>query len=120
MYLERRDLVGTTVAALIVLAYAANTQDRWYLGSNRWAAVTMLAVGLVGCPLSARLVGESLSAPPIVVLAALGTLALVLALVAIVTAAQWALLSLAVTVVALWVGTTLRHALTPPPRIAVR
>jgi hypothetical protein len=39
---------------------------------------------------------------------------------AIVTAAQWALLGLAILVVALWAGTTLRHAVTPPPRLAAR
>ena len=112
MFLTRKDAVGTVVAALIVLAYVANVQDWWYLGSNRWAAVTMLAVGLVGCPLAARLVGEELSSP-IVLLGALGVVALALGTVAIVTAAQWALLALVVVVVVLWAGTTLRHAVTP-------
>jgi hypothetical protein len=116
MYLTRRDLAGTLVAALVVLVYVANVQGWWYLGSNRWAAVTMLAVGFVGCPLGARLVGEKWSSTPIVLLALLGVVALALAVVAIVTGAQWALLGLAIVVVALWAGTTLRHALTPPPR----
>ena len=113
MFLTRRDVVGTAVAALIVLAYVGNVQDWWYLGSNRWAAVTMLGVGLVGCPLAARLVGEKLSSPPIVLLGALGVVALLLGIVAIATGAQWALLALVVVVVALWAGTTLRHAVTP-------
>ena len=119
-FLTRRDLAGTIVAALVVLAYVANVQDWWYLGSNRWAAVTMVAIGAIGCPLGARLVGESLSSIPIVLLALLGVVALVLAVIAIVTAAQWALLALAIVVVALWAGTTLRHAVTPPPRLAVQ
>ena len=51
MFLTRRDLAGTIVAALVVLVYAANVQGWWYLGSNRWAAVTMLAIGAIGCPL---------------------------------------------------------------------
>jgi hypothetical protein len=116
MFLTRRDLAGTIVAALVVLVSIANVQDWWYLGSNRWAAVTMLAIGFVGCPLGARLVGENLSSIPIVLLALLGVVALALAVIAIVTAAQWALLGLAIVVVALWAGTTLRHAVTPPPR----
>jgi hypothetical protein len=116
MFLMRRDLVGTAVAALVVLIYAANVQDWWYLGSNRWAAVTILAVGAVGCPVGARIVGEKVSAP-IVLLGLLGVAALVLAVLAIVTAAQWALLALAIVVVALWAGTTLRHAVTPPPPV---
>ena len=38
MFLTRKDLAGTTVAALVVLVYVANLEDWWYLGSNRWAA----------------------------------------------------------------------------------
>jgi hypothetical protein len=116
MFLTRRDLAGTTVAALVVLAYAANVQNWWYLGSNRWAAATMLAIGAIGCQVGARIVGEKMTARPIVVLGSLGAVALALAGVAIVTAAQWALLALAILLVALWAGTTLRHAATPPPR----
>ena len=36
------------MAVLAVLAYVANVQDWWYLGSNRWAAVTIVAVGAIG------------------------------------------------------------------------
>ena len=114
-YLTWKDLGGTAVAALVVLVYVANVQDWWYLGSNRWAAVTMVAIGAIGCRLGARLVGEMLASAPIVLLGVLGLAALVLAVLAIVTAAQWALLALAVVVVALWAGATLRHAVTPPP-----
>jgi hypothetical protein len=120
MFLTRRDLAGTVVAALAVLVYVANAQGWWYLWSNRWAAVTMVAIGAVGCPLGARLEGERLSSTPIVLLALLGLVALVLAVIAIVTAAQWALLALAIVVVVLWAGATLRHAVAPPPRLAVQ
>jgi hypothetical protein len=113
MFLTRRDLVGTAVAVLVVVTYAANVQDWWYLGSNRWAAVTMVAIGALGCPVGARLVGEKLSRP-IALLGLLGVAALALAILAIATAAQWALLALAIVVVALWAGTTLRHGVTPP------
>ena len=120
MFMTRKDLAATTVAALVVLIYAANVQNWWYLGSNRWAAVTMLAIGAIGCPLGARLVGERLTSLPIVVLGLLGVTSLVVAVLAIVTAAQWALLALTVLVVVLWAGATLRHAVTPPPRLAVQ
>ena len=119
-YLSWNDLVGTAVAALVLLVYVANVEDWWYLGSNRAAAVTMVAIGAIGCPLGARVVGEKLTSAPIVLLGVLGLAALVLAVLAIVTTAQWALLALAVVVVALWAGTTLRHAVTPPPPLAVR
>jgi hypothetical protein len=118
VYLTWRDLAGAAVAALVVLAYVANVQDWWYLGSNRWAAVTMLAIGAVGCRLGTRLIGEDLTSLPIVLLGLLGVAALTLAVLAIVTAAQWALLAFAILVVALWGGATLRHAATPAPRLS--
>ena len=117
LYLSWRDLAATVVAVLVVLAYAANVQDWSYLGSNRWAAVTVLAIGGIGCSIGARLVGENLRSLPVVLLGVLGGAALALALVAIVTAAQWALLTVAILVVALWAGATFRHAVTPPPHL---
>lgn len=116
--LTRKDLFGTVVAVLVVVIYAANVQEWWYLGSNRWAAVTMTAIAAVGCPLGAR-IEEAKPSLPFVVLGLLGVAALALAVVAIVSAAQWALLALAIVVGALWAGTTFRHALTPPRRLAV-
>ena len=111
--LTRKDLAGTLVAALAVLVYVANVQGWWYLGSNRSAAVTMLVIGFVGCPLAARVEGERLTSAPIVLLGVLGVAALVVGIVAIVTAAQWALFALTILIVALWAGATLRHAMTP-------
>jgi FtsH-binding integral membrane protein len=111
--LTRKDLAGTLVAALAVLVYVASVQDWWYLGSNRWAAVTILVIGFVGCPLAARVQGERLTSAPIVLLAVLGAVALIVGIVAIVTASQWALAALTILIVVLWAGATLRHAMTP-------
>jgi FtsH-binding integral membrane protein len=111
--LTRRDAYGTLVAALVALVYVANVQGWWYLGSNRWAAVTMLAVGFVGCPLAARFDDAREHRVPLALLGMLGVVALVLGVVAIVNAAQWALLALTVTVLVLWAGATIRHAATP-------
>lgn len=118
--LTRKDLAGTAVAALVVLAYVANVRGWWYLGDNRWAAVTMVAVAAIGCPIGARLVGEKLTALPILLLGLLGVAALALAILAIVAATQSALLALAILVVCLWASTTLRHAAVPRPRLAAR
>lgn len=118
MFLTRRDLAGTIVAAFAILIYIANIQGWWYLGSNRWAAVTMLAIGVVGCSLGARIEGEKLSSPPIALLGVLGAGAALAGFAAVTTGEQWALLSLMLVIVGLWAGTTLRHALTPPPRLA--
>jgi len=120
MFLTRKDLIGTAVTALVLLAYIGNAQDWLYLGDNRWAAVTMLAIGIVGCPLAVRLVDDDLTSPPIIGLGVLGAIALGLGIVAVVTAAQWALSALAIVVVMLWIGTTLRHATTPAHPHAAR
>jgi len=117
MSLTRKDLAGTVVAALVLLVYAANVQDWWYLGSNRWAAVTMSVIGVLGCSLGAR-IEEQAPRGPIVLLGLLGAGALALAVLAIVTAEQWALLALAIVLIALWAGATVRHAATPPQRPA--
>jgi hypothetical protein len=69
-------------------------------------------------PLGAR-IDEGRISVPCVALGVLGVVALVFAVVAIVSAAQWALLALAIVVVALWAGTTIRHAVTPPRPLAV-
>jgi hypothetical protein len=115
MALTRKDFGATVVAALVVLVYVANVQDWWYLGNTRWAAVTMLAIGAVGCPLGARIDAmDRGTKAPIVLLGMLGVTSLVLGLIAIVTAAQWALTALMIVLLMLWAGTTLRHAATPP------
>jgi hypothetical protein len=104
-------------AALAILIYVANVEGWWDLGSNRLAAVTMLAVGAIGCSVGARIVDEKVTSPAIAALGVLGLTALVIALVSIATAAQWALFMLAALVVVLWAGATLRHAVTPPPDV---
>lgn len=115
--LTGKDLAGTVVATVVVLLYVANGHGWWYLGNNRWAAVTMVAVAAVGCPVGARIAGESMSGP-IALLGLLGVAALVLAVIAITSPEQWALLAFAAVVVALWAGTTLRHAVSSPPTAA--
>jgi hypothetical protein len=119
MALTRKDFGATVLAALVVLVYVANVQDWWYLGSNRWAAVTMLAIGMISCPLGARIDEiEQGVTTPVVLLGTLGVTALVLGVIAVVTAAQWALLALTIVLLVLWAGTTLRHASTPPRPVA--
>jgi hypothetical protein len=120
MTLTRKDRLATAVAGLVVLVYIANVQGWWYLGNNRWAAITMFAIGAVGCPVGARINGENLSTLPVVLLGLLGVSALVLGIVAIVTAAQWALLAFAIVLIVLWAGATLRHSVTPERPLAVQ
>jgi hypothetical protein len=67
-----------------------------------------------------ELTRRDLASAPIACSGCPGVATLLLAVVAIVTAAQWALLTVAIVVIALWAGTTMRHAFTPPRRLAVQ
>ena len=112
MALTGKDFGAALVAAVAVLVLVANLQGWGYLESNRWAAATLLGVGMVGCSLGSAFEGRQ-ARGPIVLLSALGVAALVLAVLAVVTAAQWAVVALALVLVAPWLGSTVRHALTP-------
>jgi hypothetical protein len=112
MTLTRKDLGGTVVAAVAVLVLVANLQDWWYLGNVRWAALTMLGVGMVGCSLGSAFAPDQ-PRMPVLMLSLLGVVALGLVVAAVVTAAQWALVALTLVLVALWLGATARHAVTP-------
>jgi hypothetical protein len=118
MTLTRKDLAASVIAALVLLVYVANAQSWWYLGGNRAAAVTMALVGGLGCPLGARAGEERQQTLAISLLRLLGLASLALAITAIAAAEQWALASLATLLIVLWAGTTLRHTLVPPGRLA--
>jgi len=110
MPLTRRDLISTVLIALVVLVYFSNSYG-WsvpLLSSNRWAAVAILALGLVTCALGRP--AEDGSSTTVVVLSLLGGAALLLFALAMWTEAQWALALLALDTVVLWAGATLRHA----------
>jgi uncharacterized membrane protein len=118
MPLTRKDLAASIVAALALLVYVANAQSWWYLGGNRAAAVAMVVIGGVGCPLGARRQQRKEQALAIRLLGLLGLASLALAIAAIVTAEQWALTGLVTALIALWAGTTLRHARAQSGRLA--
>jgi hypothetical protein len=115
MSLTAKDAGGTVVAALVALVYAANTQGWWYLGSDRWAAVTMVVVGAFGCSFGSAF-QEKAASTTIVLFGGLGLAVLALAAVGIAIDSHAVLLALTIVLLALWAGSTLRHAATPPPR----
>jgi hypothetical protein len=113
MSLTRRDAASAVLAALVALVYLSNTHD-WgvpLLQSNRWAAGAILVLGLGTCTLGRA--GEDFAQPIVIALSLLGTAALVLAIAALATGAQWAIALLALDTLVLWIGSTLRHATTP-------
>ncbi len=117
MTLTPKDAAATVVAVLVALVFVANVQDWWYLGSDRWATVTMVVIGGLGCPLGARLQSTAFDATT-ALLGTLGLAALVLAVVGIVLGSHGLLLALTIVLLALWAGTTMRHGAAPPRAVA--
>jgi hypothetical protein len=116
MSLTRNDAASAVLAALVALVYLSNTHD-WgvpLLTSNRWAAGAILVLGMGMCMLGQANTGAG--EPGVTALGALGVAALVLAILALATGAQWALAFLALATLVLWAGSTLRHAARPVHR----
>jgi len=112
MTLTRKDAAATGLTALAVLAYLA-THEGWNVwligGSHRWAAGAILVLGMGTCAL-----GTLESGLWTKVLGFFGMLALVLAVIALVTGSLTPLSLLVVDIVVLWAGSTFRHVLHPP------
>jgi len=114
MTLTRKDAAATLLTALAVLIFFA-THEAWNVAlvgdSHRWAAGTIVLLGVLTCGL-----GTPQKGPLTFVLAALGTLALVVAVLALVTGSLTPLSLLVVDMVVLWAMSTFRHARHVPPR----
>jgi hypothetical protein len=108
-----RDIGAMLLTALAVVVLAA-TDRGWGVplvgGSHRWAAGVVLLLGMAACSL-----GSSRSGAGARLLAGLGTVSLVLALIAIATGSLQALTLAVAAFVALWVGSALRHMLAGRP-----
>ena len=117
MTLTRKDGLAAVLSALAVVVFATTHEgwDVWLIGdSRRWATVAIGLLGIATCALGSW---EPRSADTTVkVLAALGVVALVLWVVALVTASLTALSLLVVDIVVLWVASTWRHAHEVPRR----
>jgi hypothetical protein len=108
MWLSRKDFIATVLTALAVLAFFATHEgwNVWLIGdSHRWAVGAIFALGALTCGL-----GSPSKDAVTKLLAVLGTLALALAILAVVTGSLTALSLLVVDIVLLWALSTLRHA----------
>ncbi len=118
MTLTRKDAAATALTALAVLVFAAAHQswNVWLIGSsNRWAAGAVLLLGIATCSLGTA--GEEMGRHTSTrVLAAIGSLAVLFGLWALAMGSLTALSLLVVCTVALWAGSTLRHAWHPTHR----
>jgi hypothetical protein len=114
MRLTRKDIDATVLTIVVVLTFAASHQG-WDVplvgASHRWAAAAIFLLGMLTCGLGTRVPGRTPIVFPL-----LGTLALVLAGLAIATGSLTPLSLLVADIVALWALSTLRHARQAPGR----
>jgi hypothetical protein len=112
--LGRKDIAATALTALAVLVFLA-THEVWNVplvgGSHRWAAGAIALIGMATCGLGSPGKGTATK-----LCATLGTLALVLAVLALVTGSLTPLSLLVVDIVALWAVATFGHARHEPRR----
>jgi len=106
-----KDLVATLFAAATVGLYYAKDRaiNLPLLNSNRASLIIVLILGLAVCAFSSTLNPNSWSNPWIIFAAVLGGLALLVAVIGLVTGAKVWFTSLVVIVVVLWLITTVRH-----------
>jgi len=114
MTLTRRDAAATLLTVLAVLVFIA-THEGWDVplvgDSHRWAAGAIALLGMATCGCGRP--GEGAATR---MLAVLGVIAFVLAIVAIATGSLTPLSLLVADIVLLWLVATLRHASTSPRR----
>jgi hypothetical protein len=105
---SRRDLAAAALTAAAVVTFFATHEgwNVWLVGdSHRWAAGVIFALGVVTCGLGSPGRGAATR-----LLATLGVIALVLAVLALVTGSLTLLSLLVVDIVVLWAAATVRHA----------
>lgn len=103
----RKDLAAAGLTALAVLTFFATHEgwNVWLVGdSHRWAAGVIFALGVLACGLGSPGRGAATR-----LLATLGVLAFVLAVLALVTGSLTPLSLLVVDIVLLWAASTVRH-----------
>jgi uncharacterized membrane protein len=107
MTLSRKDVAATALTALVVVTFFATHGgwDVWLVGdSHRWAAGVISILGVLTCGLGSPGRGAATR-----LLATLGMLALVLAVLALATGSLTPLSLLVVDIVLLWAASTARH-----------
>jgi hypothetical protein len=102
----RKDAAATALTAVAVLVFFSTHEgwNVWLVGdSRRWAAAAIALLGIATCGLGSPARGAATK-----LLATLGVLALVLAVLAVATGSLTPLSLLVVDIVLLWAGSTLR------------
>jgi hypothetical protein len=119
MRLTGKDAVATMLAGLAVLVVLAVTEGWGWplLGSPRAGVLALGVIGVGMCASGSR-VGEqtSMRDPFIAVAMVLGIGSLVLIVLGLIVGSEALLVTLGATILALWLVTTLRHAIESPRR----
>ncbi len=108
MTLTRKDAMATALTILVVLVFLSTHEawGVWLIGhSHRWAAGTVVLLGMATCGLGSPGKGTATK-----LFATLGVVALVLAALALATGPLTALSLLVADIVVLWAASTLRHS----------
>jgi hypothetical protein len=112
MTLTRKDAVATALTVLVVLVFLTTHEGWgvWLIGSShRWAAAAIALLGMATCGLGSPGKGTATK-----LLATLGVLAFVLAVLALATGSLTPLSLLVADIAVLWAASTLRHGWRPP------
>jgi len=126
MHLTRKDLRASLAVLAAAVFYVLWSQDTVAADmSTRIAAVIVFALGWLGCTSDVDQMKDVFGIdaerrPPmayVVLASAVGAIALVAGIVAIVAASEPMLATLVVATVVLWLMTTVRHAITAPVEI---
>ncbi|HEX4811398.1 MAG TPA: hypothetical protein VFV66_01405 [Nonomuraea sp.] len=123
MRLTWKDALATVAAGVNVAVYIAFTQgtNLPIVDNVRGATGTILLLGLVGgCMLSAAPEAYERQGPYAVVASTLGGIALLAGVIGLITAAELALAVLFYATIALWLMSTVRHALAPAKTEALK
>lgn len=123
MRLTWRDGATTTLACVVVAVAVAVTQGwDWPLLGSVTAGVGVLgAVGWAMCILGGSATSEwSMKNPFTVTMAVLGTVALVLIIVGLITGSEGVFAALAAVTIVMWAASTAAHTMAREPRMRVR
>jgi hypothetical protein len=114
MQLTRRDGAATILAAFVVAVLLAVTQAwSWpLLGGYRSGVVVLAILGLAMCPVGIRATGAAEFKQPLMIIGSvLGVVALGLVMLGLIFATQALFVALAIALLALWLVTTVDHAM---------
>lgn len=111
MGLTVKDLISTIGAILVALIYYANAKgmDLAIISSTRGTIAALLIVGFAMCALGAKIPEGGMGSPMMILMSTLGGVALLLAVIGLITGNKSFVVILAALTLIMWVISTIRH-----------